>query len=442
MDTETIGRGGGAETLALGFGTSVAMWFLAYLCRMPPALVPAWVLGAGLLLCMLGGGFVAGRLSARGWRAGLAAGLLASGVNLLVLGSLLGGNRPNQVVPSAAWWLPGSLVLGAALGAAGAAVGARVRREALSGATWTGAFAAVAAAATLLQLLVGGIVTGSASGLAVVDWPNSFGYNMFLYPLSRMTGGIYYEHAHRLFGTLVGLTTLVLAVHLVRVERRAWVRKLALLAVVMVVVQGILGGLRVTGTFTLSTSPGAMTPSTTLAIVHGVLGPAFFGLMVALAVFVSPAWARSGPSVTSSHARADRNLAVVLVVVLLVQLVLGAIQRHLSRGLFVHITFAVVVLAVALVLGARLWGLHGRHSVLQLLGQALMFGSGLQVVLGFVAFFALESQAQGAPPGAWEVLLTTVHQAWGALLLGCAVAAAAWTRRMLVPEEAVAAGRG
>jgi len=442
MDTDSTTRGRGAETLALGFGTSVAMWFLAYLCRMPPALVPAWLLAVGLLACIFGGGFAAGRFSTRGWRAGLAAGLLSSVVNLLVLGSLLGGNRPNQVVPSAVWWLPGSLLVGATLGAVGAAVGARGRRGAVGFVGWTGVFAAVAAAATLLQLLVGGIVTGSASGLAVVDWPNSFGYNMFLYPLSRMTGGIYYEHAHRLFGTLVGLTTLVLAVHVLGVERRSWVRRLALLAVVIVVVQGILGGLRVTGTFTLSASPTAVAPSTTLAIVHGVLGPTFFGLMVALAVFVSPGWTGSGAPVTSPHARADRNLADLLVAVLLVQLVLGAIQRHLSRGLLVHITFAVVVLAVALVLGARLWGLYPRHSLLPRLGQALMFGGGFQVVLGFVAFFSLEAQVPGAPPGGWEVLLTTVHQAWGALLLGCAVMVAAWTRRLLAPDEAVTAARG
>jgi cytochrome c oxidase assembly protein subunit 15 len=64
---------------------------------------------------------------------------------------------------------------------------------------WTSAFAWVTATATFFLLAIGGIVTAQEAGLAVVDWPNSFGYNMFLYPLSRMTGGIYFEHAHRLF---------------------------------------------------------------------------------------------------------------------------------------------------------------------------------------------------------------------------------------------------
>lgn len=434
MATETKTSDAGAETLALGFGTSVAMWFLAYLCRMPPALVPPWLLGAGLLACILGGGFLAGRLSTRGWRAGLATGLLSSVINLLVLGSLLGGGRPNQVVPSAGWWLPGSLLVGAALGAVGAALGGRTRSEGARVPGWTGTFAAVAAAATLLQLLVGGVVTGNAAGLAVVDWPNSFGYNMFLYPLSRMTGGIYYEHAHRLFGTLVGLTTLVLAIHLLRVERRAWVRRLVLVAVLVVIVQGILGGLRVTGTFTLSTSPTVMAPSIALAIVHGVLGPAFFGLMVALAVFTSPTWTGERMPTASSHTRAERIFGSLLVGVVLVQLVLGAIQRHLAKGLLVHVTFAVVVLALALLHGARLWGLYREQPLLQRLGKVLMIGGGAQVVLGFLAFFAVETRVEGAPRAAWEVLLTTAHQGWGSVVLGCAVMAALWTHRLLAPD--------
>jgi cytochrome c oxidase assembly protein subunit 15 len=436
MTTETKTPGAGAETLALGFGTSVAMWFLAYLCGMPPAVVPAWLVAVGLLACVLGGGFLAGRLSARGWRAGLAAGLLSSVINLLVLGSLLGGGRPNQVVPSAGWWLPGSLLLGAALGTVGAALGGRARKEAARIPTWTGAFAAVAAAATLLQLLVGGVVTGNAAGLAVVDWPNSFGYNMFLYPLSRMTGGIYYEHAHRLFGTLVGLTTLVLAIHLLRVERRAWVRRLALVAVLVVIVQGILGGLRVTGTFTLSTSSEAMAPSTTLAIVHGVLGPAFFGLMVALAVFLSSTWTGERVPTATSHARSERIFGALLVSAVLVQLLLGAIQRQLAKGLLVHVTFAGVVLALALLHGARLWGLYREQPLLRRIGTALTVAAGMQVALGVLAFFAVQARTPGAARAVWDVLLTTAHQGWGSVLLGCAVMAALWTHRLLAPDGA------
>jgi cytochrome c oxidase assembly protein subunit 15 len=434
MATSSMTGNGRGETLALGFGISVAMWFLGYLCRMPPALAPSWLLGAGLLACLLAGGFLAGRLSSRGWRAGLAAGLLSSLVNLLILGSLLGGTRPNQVVPSAVWWLPGSLLLGAVMGSVGAAVGHQTRREGATAPAWTWVLALVAATATLLQLLVGGMVTGSGAGLAVVDWPNSFGYNMFLYPLSRMTGGVYYEHAHRLFGTLVGLTTLVLAVHLLRVERRAWIKRLGLLALLVVIVQGILGGLRVTGTFTLSTSRAAMEPSITLAIVHGVLGPAFFALMVTLAVFVSPMWTGTRAPTPAAHARTEKMFGVLLTGAVLVQLVLGAIQRHLERGLLVHIAFAAVVLVLAVVFGARLWGIYREQPILQRLGQLLAVVVVLQVMLGILALFAVDARGQAALPAAWEVILTTLHQGGGSLLLGCTVVSALASRRLLIAK--------
>ena len=119
---------------------------------------------------------------------------------------------------------------------------------------------------------------------------------------------------------------------------------IALVAVLAVIVQGILGGLRVTGRFTVSTSPEAMAPSITLAIVHGVLGPAFFALMIALAVFTSTAWASAAPARATPHAGSEHVFGLLLVGAVAVQLVLGAIQRHLARGLLVHITFAVVVL--------------------------------------------------------------------------------------------------
>ena len=123
------------------------------------------------------------------------------------------------------------------------------------------------------------MVTGQQAGLAVVDWPNSFGSNMFLYPLSRMTGGVFYEHAHRLLGSLVGLTTLVLAVFLWRTDERRGVKLLAAAALLLVIVQGVLGGLRVTGRFTSSMDPAHTDPNLTLAIVHGVTGQVFLSVL-------------------------------------------------------------------------------------------------------------------------------------------------------------------
>ena len=430
----------GSAVLALGFGTSVAMWLVGYLCRLPPALVPSWALLAALLVCLLVGGFFAGRLTEAGLRTGIVTGLTSSLINLLVLGSVLSGARPNEVVPSAWWWAPGSLLIGAALGGLGALAGRAVRPPAARPRNWVGAFAAITATATLIQLLLGGVVTSEAAGLAVVDWPNSFGYNMFLYPLSRMTGGIYFEHAHRLFGTLVGLTTVVLALQLWRCERRAWVKRLGAVSVALVVVQGILGGLRVTGTFTLSSAHEAMAPSTELAVVHGVLGPVFLAVVVALAVFTSTTWRQPRAGLPSATTETDRGMGAVLVAALLVQLVLGAVQRQLAHGLLAHVTFAVVVLVLAVVYGARLGGLYPGQPLLQRLGRALLGAACVQVMLGVLALVAVTSREAGVPRPTWQVLLTTAHQATGAALLGLATALWLWTFRLLEvePEQAAA----
>src|SRR5437867_6388419 len=103
--------------------------------------------------------------------------------------------------------------------------------------------AVILACATFPLLFIGGLVTGKGAGLAVPDWPTTFGYNMFFYPWSQMVGGIFYEHSHRLIGSVVGLLTLALAAVLWRQGGR--LRALGLVAAVAVAVQGLLRGLRV-----------------------------------------------------------------------------------------------------------------------------------------------------------------------------------------------------
>jgi len=426
-----------ADVLALGFGTTVAMWGIGYFCRLQPAVVPAWLLVVLLVGCQFAGGFLAGRHSGRGWRGGLAVGLLSSLLNILILGSLLSGDDPNRVVPSAVWWLPGALLAGAIVGALGGAAGARsTERAATPGVWWFGGFTAVAAAATFFLVIIGGAVTSKGAGLAVVDWPNSFGYNMFLYPLSKMGGGIYFEHAHRLFGSLVGLTTLVLVTHLFIYDHRPWMKGFGSFALVVVVIQGILGGLRVTGRFTLSTSPDEVAPNLLLAVVHGVLGQVFFATMVALAVFTSGRWVRNEPPAVRPSIATDRGFTVTLVVLLIVQLVLGAVQRHLMQGLLIHITLAVVVAGVGLACGVRAWGLYRDLPVLPRLGKLLLWAICVQILLGLGAAAMVGMYPRTGNPPTLQVLITTAHQAVGAFLLADAVLLALWSRRIATPGAA------
>ena len=418
----------------LGFAMTVSMWAVAYLCRLPAVTAPSWLVLALMLAAVALWGVITGRRTGGGFAAGILVGAVAAVLDMLILGSLLSSTE-GGVVPSALWWVPGSILAIALLSGICAAIAGGRPEESIEPAAWTALFAKVAVAATFLLVVAGGLVTSNEAGLAVVDWPNTFGSNMFLYPLARMTGGIYYEHAHRLFGALVGLTTIVLAVRLWRLDGRPWVRKLAATAVVVVIVQGVLGGLRVTGGFTLSTNAADMAPSLTIAVVHGVLGQVFLGLVVSLAVVTSRRWLTAPSPGASASFAADRTLQFWLVLTLLVQLVLGAAQRHLAWGLIIHISLAAVVVVLAVVVGAKAWGLHHGVWPVQRLGQLLLAVVSIQVTLGIAALAVTQGQAVVGDPSTLEVTIATAHQATGAALLALSVALALWNRRLFRAES-------
>jgi len=458
MDSELARPRGAADLLAVGFGTTVAMWALAYSCRLFGNAVPAPLVFSLMLAAQLAGGICLGRSTPRGLAGGALAGLLTGLLNLLIVGSLMSGNTPNEIRQGALLWIPGTLGVGLVLGSLGALLGAAFRRAPSPPTIWPGRFAAVDAVATFVLLAAGGLVTGYDEGLAVVDWPNSEGYNMFLYPLAKMSGsgfGRYLEHSHRLLGSLVGLTTLVLAVHTQSTERRRWVKGLAWTALLFVIFQGILGGLRVTGRFTLSTQPTDTDPKVLLAITHGVFGQIVFGTLVALAVVRSHAWVTPREPNPAPAASTDRTFSIALVVLLVVQLVLGALVRHFSwaldvlryglaidpqrlqtigeRALHIHLTVAVVVLLLGVTVGVRAWGLYGHVPILPRLGRMFLILAGLQLALGVAALVATGNDAVQRKPQVVDVIVTTAHQVIGAALLAWAVMLLIWNYRLLTP---------
>ena len=435
-----VERPSSGALVTLSFGIVVAMWSVGYVGRLPAVMLPSPVLLIVLLACMTAGGLVAGRRTGRGFGFGAAVGALVGTVNLLVLGSLLTGDQPNRLLPSAAVWVLGSIAVTAALVGLGASFGARSPAERPT--DWPALLVRIAVLATLLLVAVGGLVTSHEAGLAVVDWPNSYGYNMFLYPLARMTGGIYYEHAHRLFGALVGLTTVVTAAMLQRYEHRRWVRVLAWVAVGMVVVQGILGGLRVTGEFTWSDDPADTRPSAPLAVVHGVFGQVFLATLVGLAVFTSAAWRRGRDTLWRRPAPADRALGIVLCAVLVAQIALGALQRHTASLLLLHVVLACVVAPLALAVGLRGWALYADDPQSRRTGIALMVVTGVQVLLGVGAYIATGAGGVGPESRVLDITLATAHQWCGAVLLGLAVTATLWNFRPLRAHLASAGSAG
>ncbi|MEI6350580.1 MAG: COX15/CtaA family protein, partial [Verrucomicrobiota bacterium] len=187
---------------------------------------------------------------------------------------------------------------------------------------WISRLAKFAVIVTFSLIYLGGMVTSLNAGLSVPDWPTSFGYNMFTFPVSKWEGGIWWEHSHRLVASFLGLVITVLAVWIWRVDSRRWVRGLGLGAFVLVVVQGILGGLRVTEI------------STVLAIIHGCIAQAFLCVLILLALALSPAWER--PPTESKVSYSAKRLVPwgwVLTGAVFIQLILGAIMRHLHAGL-------------------------------------------------------------------------------------------------------------
>jgi cytochrome c oxidase assembly protein subunit 15 len=182
-------------------------------------------------------------------------------------------------------------------------------------------FAFFVAFSVLVLICSGGLVTSHEAGLAVPDWPNSFGYSMFLFPVSRWVGGVFFEHTHRLIASGVGLLTLVLCGITFVIEQRRWVRWLAGIAVFAVIVQGILGGLRVTE------------HNAVLGLFHGCLAQSFFCLTAAIAFVTSRFWMGIKAAAELDAIRRLRSWTIVVTVMVFVQLAMGASMRHSHTGL-------------------------------------------------------------------------------------------------------------
>jgi cytochrome c oxidase assembly protein subunit 15 len=298
-----------------------------------------------------------------------------------------------------------------------------------SSSAWPHRLAWITTAATFVLILVGGIVTTTGAGMAVPDWPTTFGYNMFLYPLSKMSGGILYEHTHRLLGSLVGALTLTLAVLLWALEPRRWIRGLGLVALAAVAAQGILGGLRV------------VLVQDALAIVHGGFAHAFFALVAALTLFTSTRWRAASPVVSST---ADllriRRLALCTTVGLYAQVVFGTLVTHRGVRLDAHLFMAALVSAGVVTLGFRVF--RGRADWPELLWpmEALRALWALQMLLGLGAYAAKFHAADIALGAAPALALAVSHRLTGALMLVASLVVTLWAYRRT--DWRVSAGRG
>ena len=260
--------------------------------------------------------------------------------------------------------------------------------------------AVLTAAATGVLIVFGGLVTNTGAALAVPDWPTTFGHNMFLFPWSQMVGGVFYEHSHRLLGSVVGLLTVALAAALW--PRGGRLRALGIVAVVAVIAQGVVGGLRVV----------LLTDG--LAMVHGPLAQGFFALVVAIALITSERMAQPAPALDGG----TRGLTLAAALLVYVQIVFGALLTHAGR-IDLHLVGALAVFALVPVVTARLR--RTGDAVAAPAARALLLLLAVQLLLGVGAYLVRFSTIW-IPGGQLTMLaLPVAHRLTGGLILAAGV---------------------
>ena len=271
-------------------------------------------------------------------------------------------------------------------------------------------FALIATVFTWPLLFVGGLVTTYRVGMAVPDWPTTFGMNMFLYDVTRAPWGVFGEHSHRLYGAAVGFFTILLMIDFLIFGRRRWIKVMGVVALVAVIGQGLLGGLRVTRNSTL------------LAAVHGSTAQLFFALMVALCVWTSRSWVERTKTVESVGR--IRRMSLALLGLVYFQVLVGAWLRHYTRldALWVHATLAVLVFGHAVGTVATVLQRRSSWSELVPATWALLGAIVVQVSLGVAAWWLLRPfDGVAHPVTFYPAMIRTGHQANASILIGSVV---------------------
>ncbi len=277
---------------------------------------------------------------------------------------------------------------------------------------------------------VGGLVTTYDAGMAVPDWPATYGYNLFLYPYKTWLLGpfdLFIEHGHRLLGAVVGLVAIAIVAAAYFREPRRWVFVLALGLLTAVIAQGVLGGMRV------------VLGDRTLAMVHGCFGPAFFCLCVAAAVVTSRMWWRDATSEDAAAKPIGKGLLVLsasLVAISYLQLVLGAQIRHVqpttppSQFTMTVAQHVMTALLLWILTGVAAWRLarcgdltlvRPGWLLLGLVGLQIALGIGTWVVnYGWPGFLGSVPGSTGyliQSKGFLDSIIVTSHVATGSLIL-------------------------
>ena len=310
---------------------------------------------------------------------------------------------------------------------------------------WPHRLAVALALVTFPLIWVGGLVTTYDAGMAVPDWPGTYGYNLFAYPIATWLAGpwdLFIEHGHRLMGALAGLVSIALVVVTFCTDSRRWLRFAALGALALVIFQGVLGGARV------------VMDERLVALLHGCVGPLFFAYLAGLVVVTSRSWNASEVAKSQEDVRLSR-LAWIAVVTAFVQITLGAVLRHVPLSaspqvfrfaLLFHLVVAAALAGHLLLTAVSAWRAGAQQGGVRMLGLVLPLLVLLQVGVGIGTYVAKYSWP------AWlgdfqfaaahvvqerslsQSLITTAHVALGSLILFVSVSLAMRSMRVLGAE--------
>ena len=280
---------------------------------------------------------------------------------------------------------------------------------------------------TFILVSAGALVTSEDAGLSVPDWPTSYGHFLRLPP---WVGGIVYEHSHRMIAEGVGLFTAILTTWILFSKSQRWMKVLAGVTLLTVIVQGVLGGITVRH---------FLPPSISTA--HAALGQTFFCLMVVLAVVTGRKWVEETPSPIADNGHPKvLVLCLYTIAVLYLQLVLGGMFRHRGMSWWPHVVNAVAVSLILTWTSVRALISFPRVEAIRRPAALLLFTLMIQLLLGFAAFLTRVAWV-GTQANNPMVISTVAHTSVGALLLAIASVLtiqvwrhAAVTRTQEVPE--------
>jgi cytochrome c oxidase assembly protein subunit 15 len=288
-------------------------------------------------------------------------------------------------------------------------------------------FATIVACATFFLIIAGALVTSNDAGLATSDWPLSNGQ---IFP--KMVGNLFWEHGHRMVATTVGMLTIVLTIYIFAKEKRHWVRRLGVFALLAVIAQGLLGGLTVKLMLPLAVSTA-----------HATLAQLFFCTTVSLAVFTSRSWIEARPLHEEKGSVPLRYLCTAALVTIFLQLIIGATLRH-SAPWDKHLPIELVLthisgaLAVALMLGSAGIATLRRHKGESFFTRPATLALVLLVVqlfLGLAAYLTRRASPDDPQPLQPMIGITVAHVACGALVFATTIVLTLRTYRVLPAKE-------